>query len=119
MGRFDYHWGESDRRLVQPLMRAANGVQQPVNWHDVWRAMEPRLAPGLQFLTSAHASLEELHVLKQLAQSTGARISVSYTVTEKPQPAGAKFTVPSVNAPNVNGARDLGLAVPAANDTAP
>jgi predicted molibdopterin-dependent oxidoreductase YjgC len=30
-----------------------------------------------------------------------------------------KFRVPSTNAPNVNGARDLGLRVPATNDTPP
>ena len=72
IGRFDYHWVEGDRRLVQPLVRASNGVQQPVNWHDVVarasRAGSPRARDGFQFLTSAHASLEELHVLKQLAR---------------------------------------------------
>ncbi len=130
IGRFDYHWVESDRRLVQPLVRASNGVQQPVNWADVWRALRPRLAEaadgssaakadGLHFLTSAHASLEELHVLKQLARGTGADISVTWTISEKSQPAGTKFKVPAVNAPNVNGARDLGLAVPADNATPP
>ncbi len=120
IGRFEYHWVEGDRRLVQPLVRATNGVQQPVNWHDVWRVMQPHLAPGgLHFLTSAHASLEELHILKQLARATGAEISVGYTVTEKQQPAGVKFKVPAVNAPNVNGARDLGLNVPTDNATPP
>ncbi|RPI51822.1 MAG: hypothetical protein EHM55_18000, partial [Acidobacteria bacterium] len=121
IGRFDYHWVESDRRLVQPLVRASNGVQQPVNWHDVWRAMKARFTDtaGLRFLTSAHASLEELHVLKQLATGMGADVTVTWTVSEKHQPAGAKFKVPSVNAPNVNGARDLGLNVPADNATPP
>ncbi len=122
IGRFDYHWVEGDRRLVQPLVRASNGVQQPVNWHDVWRALRAPVADardGFQILTSAHASLEELHVLKQLAKGLGAPISVGYTVTEKKQPEGAKFKVPAANAPNVNGARDLGLKVPADNATAP
>ena len=127
IGRFDYHWVESDRRLVQPLVRAANGVQQPVNWHDVWRALRPRLvddsgeakAGTYHFLTSAHASLEELHVLKQLAKGTGGQISVSYTTSEKKQPAAAKFKVPVTDAPNVNGARDLGLNVPADSATPP
>ena len=44
IGRFDYHWVEGDRRLVQPLVRASNGVQQPVNWHDVWRALRAPVA---------------------------------------------------------------------------
>jgi NADH-quinone oxidoreductase subunit G len=121
IGRFDYHWVEGDRRLIQPLVRATSGVQQPVGWHDAWRAMKPRFADtdGIRFLTSAHASLEELYVLKQLAHGMGAEISVSWTVTEKPQPEGVKFKVPAVNAPNVNGARDLGLNVPAENATLP
>jgi anaerobic selenocysteine-containing dehydrogenase len=84
--------------------------------------MAPRFtgdASPLHFLTSAHASLEELHVLKQLAKGTGAEVSVSYTITEKQQPPGARFKVPAVNAPNVNGARDLGLNVPPDNATRP
>ena len=100
----------------------SNGVQQPVNWHDAWRALREPVATakdGFHILTSAHASLEELHLLKQLAGRIGAPIAVSYTVTEKRQPAGVKFKVPAANAPNVNGARDLGLPVPADNATAP
>jgi NADH-quinone oxidoreductase subunit G len=122
IGRFNYHWVEGDRRLVQPLVRASNGVQQPVNWHDVWRALREPVAEardGFQILTSAHASLEELHMLKQLARGLGAPISVMYTVTEKKQPEGTKFKVPAADAPNVNGARDLGLKVPADNVTPP
>jgi len=121
IGRFDYHWVESDRRLTQPLVRATNGVQQPVNWHDVWRAIHPRLpeAAGLAFLTSAHASLEELHVLRQLATGTGSPISVAWKTSEKVQPAGTTFKVPPADAPNIDGARDLGLRVPASNATPP
>ena len=121
IGRFDYHWVESDRRLTQPLARATNGVQHPVNWHDVWRAIQPRLpeVAGLAFLTSAHASLEELHVLKQLATGTGSPISVAWKTSEKIQPAGTTFKVPPADAPNIDGARDLGLRVPASNATPP
>src|SRR3989442_911808 len=104
IGRFDYHWAESDARLTQPLVRTANGVQQPVAWHDALRALEVRLAEnavdvgttqarlaeaasgssaakadsakaGLVFLTSAHASLEELHLLKRLATAIGSNIT--------------------------------------------
>jgi NADH-quinone oxidoreductase subunit G len=121
IGRFDYHWVESDLRLTQPLVRAGNGVQQPVGWHDVWRAIQPRLSEpgGLKFLTSAHASLEELHVLKQLASGVASSISVTWKVSEKIQPAGTTFTVPPADAPNIDGARDLGLGVPASNATPP
>jgi NADH-quinone oxidoreductase subunit G len=129
IGRFDYHWVESDRRLTQPLVRASNGVQQPINWHDMWRLLAARLAEaedgpgsakaGLYFLASAHASLEELQVLKQLARATGSKIFVSWKVSRKSQPEQSTFKVPAADAPNIDGARDLGLAVPASNDTPP
>jgi NADH-quinone oxidoreductase subunit G len=123
IGRFDYHWVESDLRLTQPLVRASNGVQQPVNWHDVLRAMDARLADAgvrpaakaqgaagaLRFLASAHASLEEMHLLKQLADGLGSTLAVTWRVSEKRQPEGTTFRVPPVDAPNVNGALDLGL----------
>jgi NADH-quinone oxidoreductase subunit G len=127
IGRFDYHWVESDRRLVQPLVRATTGVQQPVSWAELWRTLKSRFSTGhsepspsgIHFLTSAHASLEELHLLKQLSTGLGGPIAVAYTVTHKQQPPDVKFTVPAANAPNVNGARDLGLNVPPDNATAP
>ncbi len=113
IGRFEYHWAETENRLTQPLARADGGVQQPVAWHDVLKTLHGRLAdvpPGaLRFLTSAHASLEELHLLKTLASGTQSRLDVGWTVSEKPQPAATRFRVPSVDAPNVTGARDLKL----------
>ncbi len=39
----------------------------------------------------------------------GAPIAVSWTSSRKQQPANTRFPVPPVDAPNVNGARDLGL----------
>jgi NADH-quinone oxidoreductase subunit G len=134
IGRFDYHWVESDRRLTQPLVRATNGVQQPVGWDNLWKAMRGRIgraiegsdAPApdtrvrsLAFLASAHASLEELHVLKQLAGATSSTISLSWKVSAKIQPEGVKFKVPAADAPNINGARDLGLPVAADNASPP
>jgi NADH-quinone oxidoreductase subunit G len=115
IGRFGYHWVEDDGRLTQPLVRATNGVQQPVNWHDMWRALGPRVSEttSFHFLASAHLSVEELHVLKKLATGVKAPISLSWTVTDKKQPKGAKFKVPATDAPNLNGARDLGLDVAA------
>jgi NADH-quinone oxidoreductase subunit G len=121
IGRFGYHWAEGDRRLTQPLVRTTAGVQQPVAWHDSLRALQGRLieaaggadaakAGALQFLASAHASLEELQLLKGLAAAIQSHVHVTWTVTEKIQPEGSKFKVPAVDAPNVNGAVDLGLA---------
>ena len=37
IGRFDYHWIESDDRLRKPLMRDGRGALQPVSWHDLHR----------------------------------------------------------------------------------
>jgi len=127
IGRFDYHWVEADTRLRRPLMRART-VLEPTAWHDV----EPRLRDGIQsagaadagsvrFLVSAHAATEELFVLKQMVEALlGAdgqsSVSMSWNHREKPQPAGAVFRVNATDAPNVNGARDLGFAVGQGND---
>jgi NADH-quinone oxidoreductase subunit G len=130
IGRFDYHWVEGDTRLRKPLLRRG-GTLEPAGWHDV----EPRLRDAVhaagsadpasvRFLVSAHASTEELFVLKQVVQGlVGADglnvVSISWRRTEKKQPAGTKFTVPPTDAPNVNGARDLGYRVGAGNEGLP
>jgi NADH-quinone oxidoreductase subunit G len=132
IGRFEYHWIEGDDRLRKPLARDAAGLLQPVSWHDLHAKLADRLQalgkPGsdpdqtpsgtvfapVQFLASAHASHEELFLLRRLAQdlygTDGAQaVSVSWRYGEKAQPEGAKFKVPPVDAPNVNGARMMGL----------
>ena len=111
IGRFDYHWIESSERLQSPLVREAAGHQQTTTWDAALRALGDRAAAvagqGFTFLISAHASNEEIFLVERLASA----IAVSWTVSEKPQPPGTKFRVPAVNAPNVTGARDLGLPV--------
>src|SRR5262245_6377074 len=132
IGRFEYHWIEGDDRLRKPLARDAAGQLQPVSWHDLHAKLADRLQalgkpgpdpdqtpPGtafapLQFLASAHASHEELFLLRRLAQdlygTDGTQaVSVSWRYGEKAQPEGAAFKVPPVDAPNVNGARMMGL----------
>jgi NADH-quinone oxidoreductase subunit G len=122
IGRFDYHWVEGTTRLRRPMVRTSTGLE-PLAWHDVG----PRLRDAIQtagsadpssvrFLASAHASTEELFVLKNLVTgllgSDGmTAVTVAWKSSPKPQPAGAKFIVPSTDAPNVNGARDVGFAV--------
>ena len=44
IGRFNYHWIEGDDRLRRPLQRDANGVSQPVSWHDAIARLSDRLA---------------------------------------------------------------------------
>jgi len=130
IGRFNYHWTEGETRLRRPMLRRG-ATLEAAGWHDV----EPRLRDGIQaagssapeavrFLVSAHASTEELFVLKQLIEglvgSDGLKsVSVTWTRTEKSQPAASKFTVPPTDAPNVNGARDLGYRVGSGNEGLP
>src|SRR5687767_7788125 len=122
IGRFQYHWIESEARLRKPMLRQGADLQ-PVGWHDA----EPKLRDRIQqagsadpesvrFLVSAHAAVEELFVLKDIVEGmVGADGLKSATVTwarsDKPQPPDNKFPIPAVDAPNVNGARDLGFDV--------
>ncbi|MGH7395052.1 MAG: 2Fe-2S iron-sulfur cluster-binding protein, partial [Candidatus Methylomirabilales bacterium] len=112
IGRFDYHWVEGDRRQRQPSIgRAASSRTVP--WADALMAVNDAVvaaggAAAVRFFASAHASLEELFVLRQIAAGTGG-VTLGWRHREKPQHAKTKFTIPSVDAPNVRGARDLGL----------
>ena len=114
IGRFDYAWVEGERRLLQPhLGQGPTGHAVP--WADALIAVKDAIdAAGsfdrVQFLVSAHASLEELFVLREVAQKCG-DVTVSWPYREKPQPASTKFRIPAVDAPNVRGAGDLGFDV--------
>jgi NADH-quinone oxidoreductase subunit G len=119
IGRFDYHWIEGDDRLLRPLVRDEQGVTQPVTWHELIPKLADRLAAagtarpdGVRFLLSAHASHEELFLFRRLADELigdVGSIAVGWRYRPKVQPAGTTFKVPAVDAPNVNGARMLGL----------
>jgi NADH-quinone oxidoreductase subunit G len=113
IGRFGFHWIEGDQRVRKPLVRATTGSLEPAGWNDALAKLRERVdANGgtLGFLVSAHASLEELFLVKQIAGALGnAPVAVTWTATEKAQPKHTKFPVPPVDAPNVNGAKDLGL----------
>jgi len=117
IGRFDYHWIEGDDRLRRPLVQRASGVLEPATWSEALATLAERvLAAGgpsaLRFLVSAHASLEELSVLGRMGGAFNLAeesVAISWRAREKPQPPGAKFTIPAIDAPNVRGARDLGF----------
>src|SRR4029453_3551247 len=86
IGRFDYHWIESDRRLLQPPL-AQDGVSWAAALVRVNDAGQAAGGPSsVHFLASAHASLEELFVLKEIAAKTGG-VTLSWRYREKPQPA--------------------------------
>lgn len=114
IGRFDYHWIEGERRLRQPQLRR-NGLLNAVPWADALVAVKSAVdtaggAANVFFLASAHASLEDLCVLQDVARDAGG-VAISWRSRDKPQPANTKFRIPSVDAPNVRGARDLGFPV--------
>jgi len=130
IGRFDYHWTEEDdRRLRTPMLRGADGMLEHVSWGDALRALrelieergvtwteEPPSRRRILFLLSAHGSLEEFYLFQRIAGALvgqGAReaIAVSWRYQPKTQPARTAFKVSPVDAPNVNGARDLGLTL--------
>jgi NADH-quinone oxidoreductase subunit G len=122
IGRFDYHWIESDRRLLQPRLGPSTGSGQAassraVPWADALIAVNDAVvaaggAASTFFLVSGQASLEELYVLKQMAGNAGG-VAMSWRYREKPQPASTKFKIPAADAANVRGARDLGLTTAA------
>ena len=138
IGRFEYHWIEDDDRLIKPMARTREHLLEPVSWHDANAKLADRLTAAgtttggqtlddgltpVRFLLSAHASHEELFLFKRLTQELlGAdgpkAISVTWRSHEKPQPPDTRFKVPAVDAPNVNGARMLGLAPGAPGDEA-
>jgi NADH-quinone oxidoreductase subunit G len=114
IGRFEWGWVEGDDRLRQPLVRNAAGELSPSTWQDAMTALAGHFATAggsRHILASAHASLEELFVIKSIASSlrSGTNVHVGWRVREKSQPPNARFKVPAIDAPNVRGARDLGL----------
>ncbi len=120
IGRFNYHWIEDDDRLQRPLQRDPSGTLQPVSWADILVKLREKLGAAtevnlatLRFLVSAHASNEELFLIGSLVERLGGdpnqAMTVSWNTSAKAQPPGTKFQVSPVDAPNVHGARDLGL----------
>jgi NADH-quinone oxidoreductase subunit G len=118
IGRFDYRWIEGDERLQRPLVGG-----EPTDWTNAITKLADRVqAAGnsnLRFLISAHASLEELFLIGKIGGALSTPedgVAISWRTRVKPQPPKAKFKIPPVDAPNVNGARDLGFPVRATDD---
>jgi NADH-quinone oxidoreductase subunit G len=128
IGRFDYHFVEADDRLRTPMVRDAAGVLQPAGWHDLLVKLREVMGPmsgaaggGVRMLASAHASLEELAVVRRIAtglhgEGGERQVAIGWRTSEKQQPAGTAFVVPAIDAPNLAGARDLGFQTPAGAD---
>jgi NADH-quinone oxidoreductase subunit G len=119
IGRFDYHWMEAEGRLRRPLVRQA-GEFRETGWHDLMVRLREKLLteggarPSPKFLVSAHASLEELFLVREMAGrlargDAADLVTVSWRHRVKSQPGATTFRVPAVDAPDVAGARDLSL----------
>jgi NADH-quinone oxidoreductase subunit G len=127
IGRFDYRWIEGDDRLQRPLLRSETGTLQPTDWGNATTKLADRVTAAggtgsLRFFVSAHASLEELAVIGRLGGAFGLPedgVAVSWRRREKPQPPRAKFKIPANDAPNINGARDLGFPLRATSTGEP
>jgi len=128
VGRFQYLWVEGDQRLRKPLINTGDLVQQSATWKDALMKVRDLLnAAGrkdpasVRMLASAHASHEEMYLLKRIAEDLkgeggASHVHVAWRRTEKPQPPNTRFRVPSIDAPNVSGATDLGLSVVSTGD---
>ena len=119
IGRFDYHWIESEERLQRPLIRRDAGTLEPADWTEALTKVADRVTTAggpssLRFLVSAHASLEELFVIGRLGGAFALPeegVAFSWRMREKPQPPRVKFKIPAVDAPNIRGAQDLGFPI--------
>jgi NADH-quinone oxidoreductase subunit G len=131
IGRFDYRWIEGDERLQRPLLRTGvavrertgagesnSGALEPTDWTNALSKVADRVTAAgqgnLRFLISAHASLEELFLIGKIGGSLGLPedgVALSWRTRVKPQPPRVKFKIPPVDAPNVNGAKDMGFPV--------
>jgi NADH-quinone oxidoreductase subunit G len=119
IGRFDYRWIEGDERLQRPLLRTDAGSLEPTDWTNALAKLADRVTANggpseIRFMVSAHASLEELFLVGRLGGSFGLPeqgVAISWRYRDKPQPPNVKFKIPPIDAPNVNGARDLGFPV--------
>jgi NADH-quinone oxidoreductase subunit G len=85
IGRFQYLWVEGDDRLRRPQVMTRDGVAQAVTWKDALTKVRDLLnaagqkdATSVRMLASAHASHEELFLLKRLAQDMKGEEGVSH-----------------------------------------
>ena len=132
IGRFEYHWIEGDDRLMKPLVKRAM-LQQPLSWHDAMRAAARTGSPAAGADRQDRAMASALPAVRarvarravpvqapdrgaaRRGRSEGDRRQLAISRRSRSR-RGAKFKVPAVDAPNVNGARMLGL-VPGASAT--
>ena len=121
LGRFDYHWIESDRRVLQPRLRSRRVVGSRVVGGCAGRRerrRHGRRRTGERRIPRVRARLTRRAVRPARDHRQDRAVStLSWRHREKPQPKDTKFPIPAVDAPNVRGAKDLGF--PIANASGP
>ena len=120
IGRFGYHWIEGDERLQSPLVREGAGHQQATTWDAALKALGERASAvagaGLH-LPGVGARVERRDFPHRAAgqRDRGELDSRARSSSRRARSSRCR----RVDAPNVNGARDLGLPVGDGNDGAP
>ena len=108
-GRLNVDYLQSDRRLLEPLLREEN-VLQPVTWsHAIVSAaaqLKPFVGWQIAILASGRMTNEELWLTRQLAKSLGVTL---LDIVPRTGP-GDDILLSEDRNPNSNGARLLGLA---------
>ncbi|MEO5717372.1 MAG: 2Fe-2S iron-sulfur cluster-binding protein, partial [Chthoniobacterales bacterium] len=108
-GRLNFDYLESDRRLLEPLVREQN-VLQPATWSHAIQTIATQLKPYIGWQTAILASgrmtNEELWLAARLAKLLGTTL---IDIVPRTGP-GDEILLSEDRNPNTNGARLLGIA---------
>jgi NADH-quinone oxidoreductase subunit G len=110
-GRLNFDYLQSERRLLEPLVRA-QGELKPATWKRTIETVATQLKPfsgsEIAILASARMTNEELWLISRIAQSLGTSL---LDVLPRTGPADGILLSADRN-PNSNGARLLKVAAP-------
>ena len=108
-GRLNFDYLQSERRLLEPLVREENGLQ-PTTWSHAIETVVARLKPFVSWqiaiLASGRMTNEELWLTRQLASSLDVTL---IDIVSRTGP-GDDILLSEDRNPNTNGARVLGVA---------
>ncbi len=113
-GRLNFDYLQSERRLLEPLVREENKLQ-PATWKHAIESAAAQLKPYIGWQTAVLASgrmtNEELWLAKRLAKLLGTTL---IDIVPRTGP-GDDILLSEDRNPNTNGARLLGVASPSGN----
>lgn len=118
-GRMEYKKLHGDDRLERPLVRR-DGALRAVEWRELWPELERRLAKGAGAcaVASPHQTLEELVLLRRLADLFCGRANTAGGVAGTGMGTGDNLLISADRAPNRMALAWLGLAEAGARDLA-